>query len=69
MPRFERGLKITEYPPATLGKVVDWIRSDGRLWTDEELVEAAMMELGFRRRGARIVDALQRAISGSRRRF
>jgi hypothetical protein len=48
--------------------LVRWLQSDGLLRTDDELIEAAARELGFRRRGARIVAALSAAISQTRRR-
>jgi len=67
-PRFHRGRKIGDYTSATLRRVIDWIRSDGRLRTDDELIELAMGELGYQRRGSRIIEALQQAIDESRRR-
>jgi hypothetical protein len=33
---------------------MDWIRSDGRLRTKEQMVEDMTQELGFSRTGARI---------------
>jgi hypothetical protein len=56
-----RGLPIDEYDDATLRRLLRWIRSDGRLRTDDELLEAMMEELGLDRHGRRI-DARLRAV-------
>jgi very-short-patch-repair endonuclease len=45
---------ITEYPEWELKAIIDWIESDGRLRTDEEIITEVLPELGFQRRGARI---------------
>jgi hypothetical protein len=42
--------------------VVRWVKSDGRLYTEEELLTETMRALGFMVRGKRIVEAIQRAI-------
>lgn len=64
-PNVPRGWKITDYTTKQLVALANWIRSDGRLRTDDELVEAMMQELGFERRGRMIEavlrDAIQRA--------
>lgn len=52
---------IEHYYDGQLFELLDWVRSDGRLRTDEELIAELMRELGFRRRGARI-DARLRSI-------
>jgi hypothetical protein len=44
-------------------RLIRWIKSDDIVRTDEELFEAAVSELGYRRRGQRIVDALNAAIA------
>ncbi|HET7738771.1 MAG TPA: AAA domain-containing protein, partial [Tepidiformaceae bacterium] len=54
---------IDDYSPRELVAIVNWIRSDGRLRTDEELLEEAMDALGFSRRGPRIEAALREAIA------
>jgi len=46
----------------TLRDLLAWIRSDGRLRTNAELLDEMIRELGFHRRGARIVERLQRLI-------
>jgi very-short-patch-repair endonuclease len=61
-PRVPRGLQIGDYSPSQLRAVVRWVKSDGRLYTEEELLAETMRALGFRVRGSRIVEALQRAI-------
>lgn len=44
-----------------------WVQSDGRLRTDEELLDELVSELGFRRRGSRIVATLTEAIDRAHR--
>ncbi len=56
------GRSIDAYSPYELEQLLRWIRSDTLLRTDEELLELAIEELGFRRRGSRIVAALEAAI-------
>ena len=53
---------IDEYESAELIRLVRWIKSDGRLRTDEEVMNEAVQELGFKRRGARIEEKLRKAI-------
>jgi len=60
------GDPIGEYSPQSLVKLIRWIESDGRLLTDSELMDIAIKELGFARRGSRIVEALQKAINETR---
>ena len=43
-----------------------WIRSDGRLRTDEGTLDEMIRELGFQRRGARIVASIREAIARAR---
>jgi very-short-patch-repair endonuclease len=61
-PSIAAGLPIADYTPRQLDAVIHWIRSDGRLRTDDELLEEAISTLGFQRRGNRIVTALIDAI-------
>jgi very-short-patch-repair endonuclease len=61
-PPIARGLPITEYAHSQLVAIGRWIESDQLLRTDDELLEAMMEELGFHRRGHRIVDSMRRAI-------
>jgi hypothetical protein len=56
------GRSIDAYSPYELEQLLRWIRSDTLLRTDEELLDLAIEELGFRRRGTRIVAALEAAI-------
>lgn len=53
---------ITQYPRQSLESLIRWIQSDGRLYTDDELVYEAARELGFQRVGIRIQEFLRRAI-------
>jgi hypothetical protein len=47
--------------------MIRWVESDGCLRTDEELVTEVIEALGFKRRGNRIVAAIQAAILYARR--
>jgi very-short-patch-repair endonuclease len=57
---------ITEYSDWELMSIFDWIESDGRLRTDEEMIDEILPELGFHRRGARI-EAVLKSILANRR--
>jgi very-short-patch-repair endonuclease len=56
---------IDEYHPSELLSLVAWIESDGRLRTDQELADEMIKALGFKRRGARIDEAIRKAIAQS----
>lgn len=66
-PRFRAGLSIDDYSDYTIGQVLCWIVSDGMLRTDDELLEELMTELGFKRRGSKIVPRLQEMVAWYRR--
>jgi very-short-patch-repair endonuclease len=53
---------IADLSDGTLRDLLAWIRSDGRLRTNAELLDEMVRALGFHRRGARIVERLQRLI-------
>jgi very-short-patch-repair endonuclease/DNA polymerase III delta prime subunit len=61
-PHFQPGLSISEYRPEFLVGLVKWIISDGVVRTRDEILEIVMAELGFARRGSKIVDTLEKAI-------
>ena len=61
-----RRQNISEYAPSELRQAVRWVRSDGRLYIEEELLTQVIKELGFRRRGPRIVRAIEGAIAAER---
>jgi very-short-patch-repair endonuclease len=65
-PRVTRGLPITEYSERELDRVARWIRSDGLLRTDEDILAEMIQALGFQKRGSRIVPALRAAIERTR---
>jgi very-short-patch-repair endonuclease len=65
-PPVASGKVIGEYSERELAVMVQWVTSDGRLRTDEEIVSEVTRELGFQRRGSRIVEAIQAAINSSR---
>lgn len=56
------GKSIDEYPAEDLRRLVGWVLSDGRLPTDDEIIDELTRELGFQRRGNRIVARLSEAI-------
>lgn len=53
--------EIDDIPEASLARLVAWIESDGLNRTEEELIAETVVELGFRRRGNRIAEAVLRA--------
>jgi very-short-patch-repair endonuclease len=65
-PAVHPGLKINEYSPRQLQAIVDWVRSDTLLRTEDQLLTEVMRELGFRKRGKRIVEAVTVAIAARR---
>ena len=66
-PRIRRGLPIDVYSNSELVSLARWIKSDELLRTEDELVTEMMRELGFQRRGSKIVRRLTAAIRGARR--
>jgi very-short-patch-repair endonuclease len=56
------GRKIQEFSPGELIAIVRWIKSDGLLRTDDDIIDEAIKCLGFKRRGKRIEDALREAV-------
>lgn len=62
------GRSITEYTETQLASLIRWIESDGLLRTKAELREEAIEALGYRRRGPRIIVALDEAIELARAR-
>jgi len=65
-PRVPRGWKIDEYWGHQLIELIDWIESDDLLRTEDEVIAEAMDELGFQRRGSRIVAVLRSAVRQAR---
>jgi hypothetical protein len=57
------GRPVTAYSPRELVAIVRWIDGDSVERTDDELLRAAMKELGFARLGPRIKEALGAAIA------
>jgi very-short-patch-repair endonuclease len=58
---------IKEYSRSELIAIIQWIESDGRLWSNEEIIEKLLPELGFHRRGVRIEGVLESALQEYRR--
>ncbi|HEY9475313.1 MAG TPA: hypothetical protein VIS06_15885, partial [Mycobacteriales bacterium] len=61
-----RGRPITGYSDGQLASLLRWIESDTLLRTEEQLLGEFMSELGFQRRGGRIVEAFHRALRRAR---
>ena len=62
-PNISAGWPIDDYPRTQLVALATWILADeSQLLTDDEVLTEMMRELGFRRRGAKIVAALETAI-------
>ena len=55
-------LSIDEYSHAELAGLIQWIESDTLLRPKEQLIDEAMRELGFQRRGRKIIAAIEQAI-------
>ena len=64
-PYIRRGTPITEYSHRQLVQLARWIKSDTLLRTDDEILSEMVTELGYSRRGSRIVDAFRAAIRDS----
>jgi very-short-patch-repair endonuclease len=67
-PRIPRGLTINQYTSPDIARIVRWIRSDDVIRTDDELLQAVMEDLGFERRGSRIVATINEGIAMVKRR-
>lgn len=59
-------MPITEHRHDDLVRLARWTASDQRLRTDDELLAEMMQQLGFTKRGKRIVAALSAAINAAR---
>ena len=58
---------ITDYSHWQLVALARYIKSDTLLRTDDDLIGEMMSELGFKRSGKRIADALKVAIKDAHR--
>ncbi|AUG80730.1 hypothetical protein CFP65_6059 [Kitasatospora sp. MMS16-BH015] len=65
-PDLTPGRPVTAYSADELTALVRWIDSDEITRTDDELLRAAMKELGFSRLGPRIKEALGTAVTTAR---
>ncbi len=66
-PRFTKHESSADYTLRELVPLVDWVNSDGRLRTDEEIIDEMVDLLGFTRRGPRIEAILHEAINNWQR--
>ncbi len=62
-PDLVAGKPIAAYSAEELVALVGWLDSDGEKRSDDELLRAAMKELGFARLGPRIKEALGAAVA------
>jgi NTP pyrophosphatase (non-canonical NTP hydrolase) len=53
---------IDEYTAYELQQLLQWVKSDGKLRTNDELADEMFAALPFARRGSKIEAALHRAI-------
>lgn len=60
--------RIGDYHPNEIDALVAWVVSDGRLRTDDQIVEECVAELGFKKRGKRIEAAIRESLKRIRRR-
>ncbi|PKQ18630.1 MAG: hypothetical protein CVT68_02390, partial [Actinobacteria bacterium HGW-Actinobacteria-8] len=60
-PRFRHGLSIDEYSPSLLVELIRYYRSDGIVHTRDEELTWIVQELGFARKGSKIVAAITSA--------
>ncbi|MGI5245709.1 AAA domain-containing protein [Dactylosporangium sp. CA-139066] len=65
-PAFEPGRPIGEYAHGLLVDLIRWIESDTLLRTEEQVLDEARRQLGFKRGGSRINAALQAALNDAR---
>ncbi|MEV6928680.1 AAA domain-containing protein [Dactylosporangium sp. NPDC051485] len=65
-PALTPGRPIGEYPRQLLVDLIRWIESDTLLRTEEQVVEEARKQLGFKRGGSRINAALMDALHEAR---
>ena len=54
---------IDDYSDAELKRLLEWVKSDGRLRDNAELFEDMFAQLPFKQRGSRIRERLERAIA------
>lgn len=54
---------VIRYTSTELQNLLRWVKSDGKLRTNEELADEMFAALPFARRGSKIEAALQRAIA------
>jgi hypothetical protein len=60
------GEPINTYSLAQLIQVIRWLKSDGLLRTEDELLDEVIDVLGYSRRGKRIVAAITNAIRAAK---
>jgi very-short-patch-repair endonuclease len=56
------GRGIDNYSDWEISRVAQWIKSDGRLRSEDELLSAVMDDLGFERHGSKIVERISSVI-------
>jgi len=66
-PSIMRLPEISDYSRTDLAELIQWLESDTLVRTKEQLIDEAVKELGFARRGPRIIAALEQAIRDSKK--
>ena len=56
--------KIDDFRPEEIRSMIQWVRSDGKLRTDDEIVEETARELGFSRMGTKIDATIRNEVQG-----
>jgi hypothetical protein len=67
-PRVAQGLPISQHTHQALVAMARWLDSDGLLRDEDEMIDLMMVELGYRRRGSKIVEGLRAAVRTARMR-
>ncbi|MHB0935885.1 MAG: AAA domain-containing protein [Armatimonadota bacterium] len=66
-PRVTKQENLADYGRRDLVMLIRWLHSDGRLRTDEEILDELTGELGFKRRGPKAEEVLRAAIEDWKR--
>ena len=66
-PSIMRLPEISDYSRTDLAELIQWLESDTLVRTKEQLIDEAVKELGYARRGPRIIAALEQAIRDSKK--
>ncbi|MDA0265320.1 MAG: AAA domain-containing protein [Chloroflexi bacterium] len=62
-PGVRRRLPINRYSTYEIRLVIQWVKSDGLLRTENEIESEVVEALGFKKRGSRIMESIKKAMS------